>query len=497
MPFHRPIYSSDQIRQLEKQYADIALMERAGLAISNYVQHLLPDLSSSILLLAGPGNNGGDAMVAARLLRDIYPVTVVQCGDINRLSPDAQQAYAAWLASGGEVVDAIPDNQFDLVVDGLLGIGINKAIEGPIAELVAQINRLNTHVLAIDIPSGLCAKTGRVLGDAVQADWTMTFLGLKSGLFTLDGPDHAGEVILETLGIEPDAKPAGYLLEQEDVASFLPRRRRNSNKGSFGNVGVLGGAAQMTGAAVIAARAALLSGAGRVYAGLLAPHVPKFDVMVPELMVRAGEDIFDQGSFDCLVVGPGMGQSASAKSLLKQAISTDMTLLLDADALNMLASDQLLQTLCHDRHAANIVTPHPGEAARMLSSTVAEVQADRIAAALQIAKKYHAITALKGCGTVIATPAADWYINHSGNPGLASAGMGDALAGIIAALVAQKMSPEQATLLGVHIHGAAADALVEQGIGPIGLTASEVMMEVRRILNQWAEWGKHDQAGKT
>jgi len=490
MPLHRPIYSSDQIRQLEKQYADIALMERAGLAISNYVQHLLPDLSSSILLLAGPGNNGGDAMVAAKLLRDIYPVTVVLCGDTNKLPPDAKQTYTAWLESGGEVLDAIPDNQFDLVVDGLLGIGINKALEGPIAELVAQVNRLNTHVLAIDIPSGLCAKTGRVLGDAVRADWTMTFLGLKSGLFTLDGPDHSGEVILETLGIEPDAKPAGYLLEQEDVATFLPKRRRNSNKGSFGNVGVLGGAAQMTGAAVIAARAALLSGAGRVYAGLLAPHAPKFDVMVPELMVRAAEDIFDQGSFDCLVVGPGMGQSVSAKSLLKQALSTDVTLLLDADALNMMASDQSLQTLCHDRHAVNIVTPHPGEAARMLSSTVAEVQADRLVSALEIAQKYHAVTVLKGCGTVIATPAANWYINHSGNPGLASAGMGDALAGIIAALIAQKMSPEQAALLGVYIHGVAADALVEQGIGPIGLTASEVMMEVRRILNQWAEWGQ-------
>ncbi|MDZ4099331.1 MAG: NAD(P)H-hydrate dehydratase [Methylophilaceae bacterium] len=490
MSFHRPIYSSDQIRQLEKQHADIALMERAGLAIFNYVQLLLPDSSSSILLLAGPGNNGGDALVAARLLRDIYSVTVVQCGDINKLPPDAKQAYVAWLASGGKVLDAVPDNQFDLVVDGLLGIGINKALEGPIAELVGQINRLNTHVLAIDIPSGLCAKTGRVLGDAVRADWTMTFLGLKSGLFTLDGPDHAGEVILETLDIKPDAKPTGYLLEQEDVATFLPKRRRNSNKGSYGNVGVLGGAAQMTGAAVIAARAALLSGAGRVYAGLLAPHAPKFDVMVPELMVRAGEDIFDQGSFDCLVVGPGMGQSDHAKRLLERSLLTNTTLLLDADALNLLAEDEALQVLCHDRHAANIVTPHPGEAARMMSSTVQEVQTDRIASALEIAKKYNAVTVLKGCGTIIAMPSGDWYINHSGNPGLASAGMGDALAGIIAALVAQKISPEQAALLGVYIHGAAADALVEHGIGPIGLTASEVMMEVRRMLNQGAEWGQ-------
>lgn len=490
MQFHRPIYSADQIRQLEKQHADVALMERAGLAISNYVQHLLPDLNSSILLLAGPGNNGGDALVAARLLRDIYLVKVVCCGDANKLPPDAKQAYAVWIESGGEVLDVIPAGQFDLVVDGLLGIGLNKTLEGPVAELVAQVNRLNTPVLAIDIPSGLCAKTGRVLGDAVRADWTMTFIGLKSGLFTLDGPDYAGEVILETLGIEPDTKPAGYLLEQEDVATFLPKRKRNSNKGSYGNVGVLGGAAQMTGAAVIAARAALLSGAGRIYAGLLAAHAPKFDVMVPELMVRAAEDIFELPDLDCLVVGPGMGQSDHAKALLARALASKATLLLDADALNLLATDEDLQTQCRTRQVVNIVTPHPGEAARILSCSVAEIQSDRVAAALEIAKQYHAATVLKGCGTVIAMPNGDWYINHSGNPGLASAGMGDALAGIIAALIAQGLSPEQAVLLGVYVHGAAADALVEHGIGPIGLTASEVMMEVRRILNQWAEWGR-------
>jgi hydroxyethylthiazole kinase-like uncharacterized protein yjeF len=490
MQFHRPIYSSDQIRQLEKQHADVALMERAGLAISNYVQQLLPDLNSSILFFAGPGNNGGDALVAARLLRDIYPVKVVCYADVNKMPPDAKQAYAAWIESGGEVLDAMPDGQFDLVVDGLLGIGLNKALDGRIAELVMQINRLNTRVLAIDIPSGLCANTGRVLGNAVQADWTMAFLGLKSGLFTLDGPDYAGEIIFETLGIEPDLNPAGYLLEQEDVATFLPKRRRNSNKGSYGNVGVLGGAAQMTGAAVIAARASLLSGAGRVYAGLLTQESPDFDLMVPELMLRAAEDIFDLQNLDCLVVGPGMGQSDHAKALLQRALTSNNMLLLDADALNLIATDKDLQKQCRMRQLVNIVTPHPGEAARLLSCSVAEIQSDRIAAALEIARQYHAVTVLKGCGTVIAMPNGDWYINHSGNPGLASAGMGDALAGIIAALIAQGLSPERAVLLGVYVHGAAADALVEHGIGPIGLTASAVRMEVRRILNQWAEWGQ-------
>ncbi len=481
------LYSADQIRTLEKQYASAPLMERAGSAIVEHVQRLLPDLNSSILLVAGPGNNGGDAFVAARLLQGIYQVTVVFCGDAKKLPPDAAEAYEHWLGSGGEVLDAIPDGQWDLVIDGLLGIGLNKAPEGRPAELVKQINDLNTRVLAIDIPSGLCANTGRVLGDAVQADWTITFLGLKPGLFTLDGPDHAGEVILDRLGIDADVTASGYLVEQEYVAGLLPKRRRNSNKGSFGNVGVLGGAAQMTGAAVIAARAALLTGAGRVYAGLLAPHAPKFDVMVPELMVRAGEDIFKQENLDCLVVGPGLGQSPTARDMLSQAIATDIVLVLDADALNILSTDEELRVQCRQRLAANVITPHPGEAARMLSCSVGKVQADRIASALAIAEKYQAVTVLKGYGSVIAIPDGRWFINHSGNPGLASAGMGDALAGIIAALLAQGLTPEQAVLLGVYVHGAAADDLVEQGIGPIGLTASEVMVEVRRILNQWVK----------
>jgi ADP-dependent NAD(P)H-hydrate dehydratase / NAD(P)H-hydrate epimerase len=490
MQFHRPLYSSDQIRQLEKQHVDMALMARAGLALSNYVQQLLPDLSSSILLVAGSGNNGGDALVAARLLHDIYPVTVVFCGDEAKLPPDAAQAYHAWIESGGTLLDTIPDGRWDLVVDGILGIGLNKPVEGKPAALVEQINKLGIRVLAIDIPTGLNADTGSLMGEAVRADWTMTFLGLKPGLFTLDGPDHAGEVVLETLGIEPDAEPVGCLLEQEDVATFLPKRKRNSNKGSYGNVAILGGAPEMTGAAVIAARAALLSGAGRVYAGLLTHDAPDLDVMVPELMLRAAEDIFTLAALDCLVLGPGMGQSEHARALLQRALTSSNVLLLDADALNLLAKHEDLRAQCRSRPIANIVTPHPGEAARLLSCSVAEIQSDRIAAALEIARKYHAVTVLKGCGTVIAMPNGDWYINHSGNPGLASAGMGDALAGVIAALVAQGVSPEQAVLLGVQLHGTAADALVEHGIGPVGLTASEVMMEVRRILNQWAEWGR-------
>lgn len=485
----QPVYCVAQIRAIEQAHHADDLMQKAGAAIAHHVQGTLPE-SSSILILVGPGNNGGDALVAARLLKNAHKLTVVFFGDRARQPTDATTALDAWIADGGEVQTAIPNEKWQLAIDGLFGIGLGRPLENEFLSRVNQINALHCPVLSIDIPSGLCADTGRVLGNAIRASQTLTFIAQKPGLFTLDGPDHVGEVLLETLGLTTEIQPSGYVVEQEDVATLLPKRKRNSNKGSFGNVGVLGGAAQMTGAAVIAARAALLSGAGRVYAGLLATHAPKFDVMVPELMLRAAEDIFDLQNLGCLVVGPGMGQSDHAKALLARALASNATLLLDADALNMLATDEALQAQLRHRQAVNIVTPHPGEAARMLSTTVAEVQADRIAAALEIAKKYHAVTVLKGCGTIIAMPNGDWYINHSGNPGLASAGMGDALAGIIAALVAQGLPPEQAVLLGVHVHGAAADALVDHGIGPIGLTASEVMMEVRRILNQWAEWGQ-------
>ena len=491
MKFQTPLYSAADICRQEQACAGQPLMERAGQAIANYVQTLLPDVRSSILLLAGPGNNGGDALVAARLLRDIYRVALVFCGDTDKLPADAAAACRRWQESGGELLTDIPAGEWDLVIDGLFGIGLHKPLSGRPAELVAQVNSLSSKVLAIDIPSGLCADSGKVMGAAIHADCTMTFLGLKPGLFTLDGPDHAGTVVLEMLGTAPLQAPAGYLLEQEDVSCWLQPRRRNSNKGSYGSVGVVGGARQMSGAAILAARAALLLGSGRVYAGLLASDAPAFDMMMPELMLRHAADIAALSALDCLVVGPGMGSEDAAAALLADVLGSPAMLVLDADALNMLAADENLRNACSQRQSPDIVTPHPGEAARMLGWPVSEVQDDRIAGAVRIAEKYQAITVLKGCGTVIATPDGRWWINHSGNPGLASAGMGDALAGMIAAFVAQGLSSEQAALLGVHLHGAAADALVSQGLGPVGLTASEVVMEARHLLNHWLEWSKH------
>jgi hydroxyethylthiazole kinase-like uncharacterized protein yjeF len=485
MKLYRSLYTAAEIRTIEQQHGEQPLMQRAGIAISQFVQDVLPEVQTSILVLAGPGNNGGDAFFAARLLQEIYPVTLVFCGDAEKLPADAAEAHRNWLDAGGKVLDHIPEGEWGLVIDGLFGIGLQRPIAGRPAELIETINQLGAPVLAIDVPSGLCADAGRVLGCAVKAQWTMTFIGLKPGLFTLDGPDHSGEVVLDRLGLEADAEVAGRLLEQESVSKMLPARLKNSNKGNFGNLGVIGGAARMTGAAILAARAGLLMGAGRVYLGLLDAAAPTYDSMMPELMLRSTDELLQLEKLDCLVLGPGMGTDETARSILARALVLSSSLLLDADALNLLAADPSLRKLLTQRTAATVVTPHPGEAARMLACTVQDIQNDRIRSALNIARQYQSITLLKGCGSVIALPDGRWFINHSGNPGLASAGMGDTLAGIMGALIAQGLPVDESVQLATYLHGAAADGLMERGSGPIGLSASEVMTETRWLLNQW------------
>ncbi|HQR50420.1 MAG TPA: NAD(P)H-hydrate dehydratase [Methylophilaceae bacterium] len=482
-----PLYLTSQIRTMEQAHGSAGLMEKAGLAAAELSRALLSEEADALLVLAGPGNNGGDALVAARHLRhDWHRVDVVFTGSADKLPADASDAYDAWLACGGEVLAAIPAGKgYGLIIDGLFGIGLTRELDVRHRDIVRQVNAMDVTVLALDVPSGLDADTGRILGCAIKADHTLAFLGLKPGLFTLDGPDHAGLVHVTDLGIEADPSGAqpGWLI---DTPPTLPApRRRNSHKGSYGSAGILGGDTAMVGAALLAGRAALLAGAGRVYAGLLAEHAPVVDFGQPELMLRSAGTLFDIAPFGVLAAGPGMGRSQRAEAALLRAIHTPAPLLLDADALHLIAANDQLRDQFHQRTHGNILTPHPGEAAALLGCSVAEIQADRVASALDIAQACNAITVLKGCGSVIATPDGRWFVNASGNAGLASAGMGDVLSGLIAALVAQDMTPEAATLLGVYLHGAAADSLVGAGVGPVGLTASEVAQEARDLLNQW------------
>jgi hydroxyethylthiazole kinase-like uncharacterized protein yjeF len=341
-------------------------------------------------------------------------------------------------------------------------------------------------VLALDVPSGLDADTGTVVGEygvAMRAAHTLTFIGDKPGLHTCGGRDHAGEVQVDPLAIDPALFPAATT-ELNDPALFaaqLRPRLHNSHKGSFGDVVVVGGAHGMAGAAMLAARAALLTGAGRVLVAALDPG-PAFDSVQPEIMFRdAATYALDSGT---LAIGPGMGGSAHAMQLLAGALSGDAALVLDADALNLVSASVDLAQRLATRTAAKLLTPHPLEAARLLGVTSAQVQRDRLAAARAIADRFNAIVVLKGSGSVIAAPGGAAVINTTGNPGLATAGSGDMLAGICASLLAQKWPAREAMLGAVWIHGAAADRLVAQGVGPIGMCAGELAAAARTVLNE-------------
>ncbi len=490
-PLFPPVYLTHEIRQLEQIALNsgiAGLMERAGLAAAEMACGLLTG-KTSVLVLAGPGNNGGDALVAARHLKARwFKVTVVFTGDPARLSPDAARALDAWRAAGGELLDAIPPRgKWGLVIDGLFGIGLARDLEGPALELTRAINAMHLPVLALDVPSGLDADSGQTFRAAIRASHTLSFIGLKPGLFTAYGPDYCGEIHVDTLGLDAPAllRPSGWLLGKDGVTAALKPRPRNSHKGMLGSVGILGGAPSMNGAALLAGRAALKLGAGRIYAALLDADAPTVDVEQPELMLCGAEKLFEPENLSCLVVGPGLGQSDEAAQLLRRALETELPLVLDADALNLIAGHAQLQALLSDRRGGTILTPHPAEAARLMAISTHDIQQERVTCAVMLAKRCNSLVVLKGAGSICALQNGEWFVNPTGNPGLSSAGMGDVLSGMIAALVAQRLTPQQALLLAVYLHGAAADELVAQGTGPIGLTATEVANAARMLINRW------------
>jgi ADP-dependent NAD(P)H-hydrate dehydratase / NAD(P)H-hydrate epimerase len=464
------------------------LMERAGLAAAELARDVSGGNGKPVLVLAGPGNNGGDAFVLARHLKRWYfKVTVVYAGDEKKQSAAAANALRAWRGAGGAISEAFPPaHDWGLVVDGVFGIGLEREVAGPYAEWLAATNRLGAPVLAIDVPSGLQSDTGRVMGCAVHARHTVTFIALKPGLLTLDGPDHCGEIHLRTLDVDTKAlRPArGSILGQEILATAINPRARNSHKGDYGSVGIVGGDHGMVGAALLAGRAALKLGGGRVYVGLLSEDAPLANAAQPELMLRSAGEVLKLRNLTCLAVGPGLGQMPDAAFHLEAALESPLPLVVDADALNLLAAFGPLARKLRGRTGPSLLTPHPAEAARLLAITTSQVQDDRIGAALKLASTLNSLVVLKGAGSVCAAPAGDWHINTSGNPGMASAGMGDVLTGMIAALLSQGTEPRTALLAGVYLHGAAADHAVASGAGPVGLTATETIEAARALLNR-------------
>ena len=485
----RAIHTVEGIRSLEAAHADAQppLMERAAAAAAALAVRVARG-SGPILVVCGPGNNGGDGLVLARLLKaQGLTVQVVFSSVADALPADAANALTEWRNAGGECLTELPKASgphFALVVDALFGIGLRRELGSPYREWVRELNRCDSPRLALDLPSGLDAHTGRVHGISFQASHTITFIGLKAGMLTADGPDLCGEISIADLGIAPPAEhEGGYELCPALLGDYLRPRTRNSHKGSFGDVVVLGGARGMVGAALLAGRAALHIGAGRVFVGLLDASVPPVDPGQPELMVRSATSLAQAPA--ALAIGPGLGRSAEAIKALGQALEGSAPVVLDADALNLLAEDEKLAEILSGREASAVLTPHPAEAARLLGCDTESVQADRVTATLELARSFGCPALLKGCGSVVATPDGRWFINTTGNPGMATAGMGDTLSGLIAGLIAQGWPAETALIGAVHLHGAAADQLAADKDGPIGMTASETALAARALFNQW------------
>jgi hydroxyethylthiazole kinase-like uncharacterized protein yjeF len=454
-----PLFTAADIRAIDRHWAETypgtSLMERAGAAAAELAGALASETGEPVLILAGPGNNGGDALVAARrLAAQGFRVTVVSRADPARLPPDAARAWAAWHESGGSIpADVPPSQHYSLVIDGLFGVGLQRDINGEDARWIAQANAMNCPKLALDVPSGLDADSGRVCGCALRADHTLTFLGIKPGLLTADGPDYTGQLHLDALGIDPLVLPAtpGIALTQLENRHRLPARSHNSHKGLYGHVGIIGAAPGMVGACLIAGRAALQQDAGSVTLGTLDERVV-VDYAEPRLMFAVPESLLEK-NLSVLAIGPGLGQSPRAHALLQAALAVPCPLVLDADALNLLAGDPELVSQAIRRSHPTLLTPHPGEAVRLLGMSATDIQANRIEAARRLSAQTHAHIALKGAGTVIAHPDGRYAINTSGGPWLAQAGSGDRLTGMVAALLGQGMDAGNALEAAVWVHG--------------------------------------------
>ncbi len=492
-----PIARVAELRSIEARHAHEGLMERAGAAAAEQAARMLAQRGGPVIVLAGPGNNGGDAFVVARLLRAaFFDVITVFLAEPRRLPADAANALAAYRAAGGTTTRTLPEGRGALIVDGLFGIGLTRPLSAEYAALVDAVGMRSEPILALDVPSGLDADTGNVHERAIRATATATFIALKPGLLTGDGPDYCGALAIHTLDIALEGMITGHRVDWPAIAAALPdvlrRQTRNVHKGSFGTLAIVGGAPGMVGAAILAGRAAVRMGAGKVHIGFASTDRPAVDWVAPELMLRGAEEALRDDA-DAVVIGPGLGSGEAARKLVEAAIALPQPLVVDADALNVLARDASLRVNLRSRQAPTWITPHPAEAARLARATTMKISSDRVAAAVALARDLNACVVLKGAGSVLAYPDGMFDINASGGPALASGGTGDVLSGILGALAAQRIEPRSALRIAVCVHGAAADALVARGVGPLGVTASEIADSARSLIAAAASNSSPDQ----
>jgi hydroxyethylthiazole kinase-like uncharacterized protein yjeF len=479
------LYRTDQVRELdrvaihEQGIPGFELMSRAGYQVFQWFRNKWPD-TKSVVVFCGAGNNAGDGYIVARLALEAgLKVCVYSLSEPASLKGDALTAYQNYIGAKGtvisfqgeEIVDA------DVFVDALLGTGLDRPVTGLYALAIQVINKSTAHIIAVDNPSGLNADTGNVMGCAVKADCTVTFIALKQGLFTGQAADYCGEISYASLGVPDAIFQAVPLSALRVVKTPLPRRERCSHKGNYGHVLIVGGDLGYSGAARLAGEAALRVGAALVSIATRAEHAGLMNLNRPELMCHgignAGQLAVLLEKASVIVIGPGLGQSDWAKELFMVTIKTQKPLIIDADGLNLLARSAFINPNW-------ILTPHPGEASRLLSCSTAEIQQDRFASALAIQAKYGGIALLKGAGTLIASEN-EVAVSTTGNPGMASGGMGDVLSGVIAALLAQGLSLKNAAQQGAYRHGEAADLAAEKD-GERGLLASDLMPYLRSSL---------------
>lgn len=485
----RALYRAEQVRALDQQaieqqgIAAEELMERAGAAAFSLLRARWPH-AQSVVVLAGTGNNGGDGYVLARLAhRYQLAVRVLTLGDHSRLQGAALAAAGAFRAAGGSIepFQRLPPDA-ELIVDAMLGTGLERPLQGLWAEAVAQCNAARVPTLALDIPTGLHADSGQVLGVAIEAAATISFIGLKCGLFTGRGPEYCGSVLFDGLRVPAliyaSTIPTARRIDWRQQARLLPPRRRSANKGDFGYLLVVGGNQGMSGAARLVGEAALRSGVGRVAIATHPAHAAVLNLTRPELMVHA---VAEPAELEALLqrvtlvaLGPGLGQDEWGRALFARVLAAKQPLIVDADGLNLLAQDP-------QRRDNWVLTPHPGEAARLLGCSVAEVEADRLGALQQLQERYGGVIVLKGAGSLIDGPGLrPVAVCVDGNPGMASAGMGDALTGVIAALVGQGLELALAAEVGVCLHAAAGDRAAEQG--ERGLIVSDLIAALQPLL---------------
>lgn len=484
------LYRAEQVRELDRlaiEYygmSENGLMATAGQVLFDKIRRNWPR-TRNIAVLCGGGNNAGDGYVVARLaLQAGIAVELYQLVAPQNLKGAARHAWEEAEAAGVSMIgyDGQRIDCHELIVDALLGTGLKGEVTGLWAEAVAGINEAGSPVVAVDIPSGLCADTGRVLGCAVRADMTVSFIGMKRGLLTNDGPDHCGKLLFSDLNVPREVYghqlPAACRIDLRSLSSLLSRRQRNSHKGNYGHVLVVGGEQGMSGAVRMAAEAAARIGAGLVTVATRKAHAATIAATRPELMVHGVEDVRELDALlhraNVVAIGPGLGLDEWGQAMLGRVLESHLPLVLDADALGLLAIDP-------QRHDNWVLTPHPGEAARLLGCSSEEIQADRFAAVAALEASFGGVVVLKGSGSLVLGGDGEIALCNAGNPGMASGGMGDVLTGVIAGLIAQGIRLIEAARLGVAIHASAADAAAADG--ERGMLATDLMPHLRYLAN--------------